>query len=370
MTVCRITFVRWGHPRLLLFTLVVRFALPYIQRCTICKLVPPPHLVLFVFGFEEDRNRIRSGVVGQNLIKYVLYCAFVAYARCALQASCFVGGPEVLLYYRSLTLHAFCLSAGCQYVLNSALSRSKWYHHHVCFQQRAPRHLVFLFSETEVCQLRGQSWVPSGCPPTRDQNTQTCVCALFISLNNDASFLGHHHGRSPFTDSLVIISITVFPIFEKRGAGNEGVEEKGPFRWLTPLGTTRSCLHGIHLTPTASSRVAAFDLDGTVIKSQYIQVGTRKGSKGGSSGGKRVMKKQANGLGWEWWRAVVPHKLKEVHDSGCAHSRPLLSRYMFLLIFAPFLHLSPYHHHHHHRIAFLYRGDYILNIDPSGSRLY
>ena len=53
-----------------------------LQRCTICKLVPPPHLVLFVFGFEEDR--IRSGVVGQNSIKYGLYYAFVAYARCAL----------------------------------------------------------------------------------------------------------------------------------------------------------------------------------------------------------------------------------------------------------------------------------------------
>jgi bifunctional polynucleotide phosphatase/kinase len=85
----------------------------------------------------------------------------------------------------------------------------------------------------------------------------------------------------------------------------------------------RGCLHGIHLTPTASSRVAAFDLDGTVIKSQFIQVGTRKGSKGGSGGGKRVMKKQANGLEWEWWKAVVPHKLKEVRDSGYAHlSRP------------------------------------------------
>jgi hypothetical protein len=112
---------------------------------------------------------------------------------------------------------------------------------------------------------------------------------------------------------------SVFPIFEKRGTANEGTEEKKPFRWLTPsLGPTRSCLHGVHLAPAASERVAAFDLDGTVIKSQFIQVG-RAGSKGGASVGKRTMKGQTGGLEWEWWRAVVPQKLKEAHDSGCAH---------------------------------------------------
>jgi hypothetical protein len=31
------------------------------------------------------------------------------------------------------------------------------------------------------------------------------------------------------------------------------------------------------------------------------------------------MKRQMGGLEWEWWRAVVPQKLKEAHDSGCAH---------------------------------------------------
>jgi hypothetical protein len=115
---------------------------------------------------------------------------------------------------------------------------------------------------------------------------------------------------------------SVFPIFEKRGAGDEETEEKKPFRWLTPsLGATRSCLHGVHLAPTASSRVAAFDLDGTLIKSQFIQVG-RAGPKGGASGSKRVMKRQASGLGWEWWRAVVPQMLKEARDSGCVRIPP------------------------------------------------
>ena len=118
------------------------------------------------------------------------------------------------------------------------------------------------------------------------------------------------YGRPSSTNLLPSLS-SVFPIFEKRRAGDEAAEDK-PFRWLTPsLGPTRSCLHGVHLTPTASERVAAFDLDGTIIRSNYIQAG-RAGGK------QRVMKRQVNRLEWEWWRAVVPQKLKEVHDSGCA----------------------------------------------------
>jgi beta-phosphoglucomutase-like phosphatase (HAD superfamily) len=72
--------------------------------------------------------------------------------------------------------------------------------------------------------------------------------------------------------------------------------------------------------------VAAFDLDGTVIKSSYVEVGWRRAAAAG--GGKqqnRVMKKRlASGLEWEWWRAVVPQKLKEAHDSGYALSYPSL----------------------------------------------
>jgi len=87
----------------------------------------------------------------------------------------------------------------------------------------------------------------------------------------------------------------------------------------------------VHLAPTTSARVAAFDLDGTVIKSSYIEVGWNRRA-GGGGGGKqqqRVMKKrQANGLEWEWWRAVVPQKLKEAHDSGCA-----LSSFCFFSLF-------------------------------------
>jgi len=111
------------------------------------------------------------------------------------------------------------------------------------------------------------------------------------------------------------------------------IDEERPFKWLTPsLGPTRSCLHGVHLAPDASSRVAAFDLDGTVIKSSFIQLG-RPGSKGGGS--KRVMRKQANGLEWEWWRAVVPQKMKEAHDSGYA---------LVLFLLTPFAWFCPIPH--------------------------
>ncbi|KAI0260764.1 polynucleotide kinase 3 phosphatase-domain-containing protein, partial [Gloeopeniophorella convolvens] len=87
--------------------------------------------------------------------------------------------------------------------------------------------------------------------------------------------------------------------------------DDGPFRWLKPsLGPARSCLHGTQAAPRAAARVAAFDLDGTVIKSRF-------GSGKGKGKGKRVV---AGGppAAWEWWRAVVPGKLKEVHEAGFA----------------------------------------------------
>lgn len=135
-------------------------------------------------------------------------------------------------------------------------------------------------------------------------------------------------GGLPFTDLLTRFLLSpVFPIFEKRRAGDETDDEKNkPFRWLTPpLGPARSCLHGVHLAPPTSARVAVFDLDGTVIKSSYIEVGSRRVGRGGKQQQHRVIKRQTNGLEWEWWRAVVPQKLKEAHDSGCALIIPFLS---------------------------------------------
>ncbi|KAG6813109.1 hypothetical protein H0H92_013963 [Tricholoma furcatifolium] len=73
----------------------------------------------------------------------------------------------------------------------------------------------------------------------------------------------------------------------------------GSFQWLDPLGPSGSCLHAINLQPKSSVKVAAFDLDGTIIKSDY-------------GGGKKPSDP------WEWWRSSVPSKLRELVDAGYA----------------------------------------------------
>ncbi|KAG6889778.1 hypothetical protein C0992_004196, partial [Termitomyces sp. T32_za158] len=89
----------------------------------------------------------------------------------------------------------------------------------------------------------------------------------------------------------------IHPFFTKTPHAEQ--QPSGPFRWLEPLGPARSCLHGVNKDPTPSVKVATFDLDGTLIKSDY-------------GGGKKPSEI------WEWWRAGVPAKLKEVADSGYA----------------------------------------------------
>ncbi|TFK42832.1 polynucleotide kinase 3 phosphatase-domain-containing protein [Crucibulum laeve] len=84
------------------------------------------------------------------------------------------------------------------------------------------------------------------------------------------------------------------PFFNKQLQPSSPAEQK--FQWLKPLGGTGSCLHGVNLSPKASKAVAAFDLDGTVIKSDFV---------------KKISVPQ-----WEWWRSGVPAKLQEVHESG------------------------------------------------------
>ncbi|KAG8755678.1 hypothetical protein FRC14_003769 [Serendipita sp. 396] len=83
----------------------------------------------------------------------------------------------------------------------------------------------------------------------------------------------------------------VFPIFEKT------VQTKKDFRFVEKLGHG-TVLHGIHLTPEARPKVAAFDLDGTLIRT--------KNNFPFPSGAKD----------WKWWHANVPSKLKEVYEQG------------------------------------------------------
>ncbi|KAG2020586.1 polynucleotide kinase 3'-phosphatase [Coprinopsis cinerea AmutBmut pab1-1] len=87
----------------------------------------------------------------------------------------------------------------------------------------------------------------------------------------------------------------VHPFFQQRQPGGQLAEEEtGPFKWLQPLGPNKTCLHGVHLTPVSRPKVAAFDLDGTVIKADIRNTSTE----------------------WHWWAPVVPKKLREVHESG------------------------------------------------------
>ncbi|KAF5386673.1 hypothetical protein D9615_001745 [Tricholomella constricta] len=90
----------------------------------------------------------------------------------------------------------------------------------------------------------------------------------------------------------------IHPFFENK----EEPVSSGSFKWLDPLGPTRSCLHGLNLSPKASAKVAAFDLDGTLIKSDF--------------GYAKKPSTTSTSLSWEWWRASIPAILKEVVDSG------------------------------------------------------
>ncbi|KAL7283120.1 hypothetical protein ACG7TL_002546 [Trametes sanguinea] len=89
----------------------------------------------------------------------------------------------------------------------------------------------------------------------------------------------------------------LFPLFNKPGQTSS--DSTSSFRWLSPaLGPKRTCLHGVNHDPKPSSKVAAFDLDGCLIKGTFPKKGAPPS--------------------FEWWRPVVPKKLKELHEQGYA----------------------------------------------------
>ncbi|KAF7303006.1 hypothetical protein MKEN_01263500 [Mycena kentingensis (nom. inval.)] len=71
----------------------------------------------------------------------------------------------------------------------------------------------------------------------------------------------------------------------------------GAFRWIRPLETT--CLRGVNLAPKSSPKVAAFDLDGTIIASTPWDP-----------------KQRGPKLEWQWFDASVPRKLAEAVEAG------------------------------------------------------
>lgn len=70
------------------------------------------------------------------------------------------------------------------------------------------------------------------------------------------------------------------------------------FRWHAKLGTQSSCLHGTHLRPTGSIKIAAFDIDGTLILTKG------RGPFATSSDD------------WRIWSDLVVPKLKAAYDDG------------------------------------------------------
>ncbi|KAI1790709.1 PNK3P-domain-containing protein [Ganoderma leucocontextum] len=110
------------------------------------------------------------------------------------------------------------------------------------------------------------------------------------SKKRSASYLEQDEpGPSPKTRK-------VFPIFNKP-ADPAAAATDSIFRWISPaLGPKRSCLHGVNAHPKPSTKVAAFDLDGCLIQGTFPKKGTPPK--------------------FEWWRKVVPKKLKEAHEQG------------------------------------------------------
>ncbi|KAF6764952.1 polynucleotide kinase 3'-phosphatase [Ephemerocybe angulata] len=86
----------------------------------------------------------------------------------------------------------------------------------------------------------------------------------------------------------------VHPFFQKRSDTQDDVlGEPKPFQWLPSLGPRKTCFHAINLKPVNASKVAALDLDGTVIKADL-----------------------RHSTDWQWWAPIVPKKLRELHNEG------------------------------------------------------
>ncbi|KAF7307438.1 hypothetical protein MIND_00538200 [Mycena indigotica] len=75
------------------------------------------------------------------------------------------------------------------------------------------------------------------------------------------------------------------PFFSKTSATST-------LRWLKPLGSSNTCLHGVNMEPLSVAKVAALDLDGTLIAGPNNR--------------------------WRWWNKSVPTKLSEIVKDGYA----------------------------------------------------
>ncbi|KAJ8483437.1 hypothetical protein ONZ45_g14602 [Pleurotus djamor] len=86
----------------------------------------------------------------------------------------------------------------------------------------------------------------------------------------------------------------VHPFFTKTPTASN--DPSAPFKWLPSLGPKQTCLHATNLQPTPSTKVAAFDLDGTIIESNV----------------------RSNNTSWKWWRNCVKDNLRDLVQQGYA----------------------------------------------------
>lgn len=102
------------------------------------------------------------------------------------------------------------------------------------------------------------------------------------------------------------IFLLVHPFFGRKDDAEASSSVYKPFVWLPPIGRQKTCYHGIHLEPKPSGKVAAFDMDGTLIRPRNAG---------------RWPKDEFD---WEFWykgrgnEKVVPNKLKQLVDDGYA----------------------------------------------------
>ena len=113
--------------------------------------------------------------------------------------------------------------------------------------------------------------------------------------------------------------LIVAPIFAKSPA------VASDFQWRNiPIGKT--CLHGPHLQPLATKKVAAFDLDGTLIK-------TKSGN---------TFPRDRND--WKIWHSTVTQTLRTLHDEGFValnNRAPIIGNRYSIIIFTNQAYAAP-----------------------------
>ena len=94
--------------------------------------------------------------------------------------------------------------------------------------------------------------------------------------------------------AIIDLACSVHPFFSQM---SDKASEPSEFKWIKPnSGPNHTLLHGTNLDPISSTKVAAFDLDGTIIAGTFWSKAT-EGE-------------------WKWWNTTVPPRLKALHDDG------------------------------------------------------